>query len=73
MGSALFYLKAKRDGEAAEGLPTYRTTPSSGELAVAYSFLGMRPAKKASRPARTACFIAFAISTASCALQCPCS
>jgi hypothetical protein len=26
-------------------LKRYRTTPSSGELAVAYSFLGMRPAR----------------------------
>gem|GEM_PF-3748125 len=27
------------------GHKDYRTTPSSGELAVAYSFLGMRPAR----------------------------
>ena len=26
---------------------SYRTTPSSGELAVAYSFLGIRPARYA--------------------------
>lgn len=38
-----------------------RTTPSSGELAVAYSFLDMRPARYAERPACTANLIASAI------------
>src|SRR5947199_1384624 len=49
----------------------YRTTPSSGELAVAYSFFSMRPAKYACLPAITACFIASAMSTGSCALAIP--
>jgi hypothetical protein len=40
-------------------------TPSSGLLAVAYIFRGMRPARKASRPASTASFIARAMATGS--------
>ena len=43
----------------------YRTTPTAGLLAEAYSFFGIRPAKNACRPACTAKFIAVAISTAS--------
>src|SRR5947207_4073234 len=43
----------------------HRTTPSRGELAVAYNFLGMRPARYALRPASTAWCIASAISTGS--------
>ena len=39
--------------------------PSTGLLAVAYIFLGMRPARYASRPAITASFIASAIATGS--------
>ena len=41
------------------------TSPSSGLLAVAYDLRGMRPAKYASRPARTASFIAVAMATGS--------
>ena len=41
--------------------------PPSRMLAVAYSFLLIRPARYASRPASTASFIARAIATASCA------
>src|ERR1043166_6772146 len=43
------------------------TSPSTGLLAVAYIFLGMRPDRLARRPAMTACFIASAIDTGSCA------
>lgn len=40
-------------------------TPSLGLLAVPYKRLGIRPAKKASRPAIVACFMAEAIITGS--------
>src|SRR5471032_2238355 len=43
------------------------TSPSIGLLAVAYIFRGMRPARYASLPARTASFIDSAIATGSCA------
>src|SRR5690606_16827871 len=45
-----------------------KKVPSMGEDALAYSFLGMRPARNASRPASMAFFIADAISTGFCAL-----
>src|SRR4030095_1992427 len=38
-------------------------TPSSGLLAVAYIFRGIRPERNASRPAMTACFMASAMAT----------
>src|SRR5215469_8080607 len=41
------------------------TSPSTGLLAVAYIFRGMRPARYARRPQRTASFIASAITTGS--------
>ena len=41
------------------------TSPSIGLLADAYIFFGMRPARYASRPARTASFMASAIATGS--------
>src|SRR5476649_2229627 len=42
-------------------------TPESGLEAFPYSFRGMRPALKASRPASVASFIAVAIKTGACA------
>src|SRR5947208_1754537 len=41
------------------------TSPSTGLLAVAYIFRGIRPDRFARRPAMTACFIASAIDTGS--------
>src|SRR5207302_8812715 len=63
---------AGRDGQepAAGEQPaaTQRPTiPSTGLLAVAYIFRGIRPARQARRPARTASFIDSAIATGSCA------
>src|SRR5690606_37092668 len=43
----------------------HRKCPSTGEEALACRFLGMRPARKASRPAATALRMALAISTGS--------
>src|SRR5580704_9040065 len=42
------------------------TIPSMGLLAVPYSLRGIRPARYANRPARTASFIASAIAAGSC-------
>src|SRR5690606_22797173 len=43
----------------------HRKCPSTGEEALAWRFFGMRPARKASRPASTALRMALAISTGS--------
>src|SRR5438132_1090593 len=47
-------------------IPLSCATPSVGLLAVAYGFAGMRPARKASRPASTPLRIAAAIRGGSC-------
>src|SRR5581483_5699277 len=48
--------------------PDYRPAiPSSGLLAEAYTFCGIRPARYAARPASTPSLNAFAISAGSCA------
>ena len=67
MPSAFIWLNDYFEGVCLHALSmvSYRTTPAIGLLADAYSFFPIRPARYALRPASTASFMAFAMSSAS--------